>query len=119
VANSAAKRFGATLALLALALQLVLTFGHFHPEDFAASSQMARLGAAAPDRSGPLLPALPGHDDCALCVNLSIANSTALAAPPAVPPPAQIGEAPLPLRPAPRLLSAAFTLFRSRAPPAV
>jgi hypothetical protein len=29
------RRIGGTLALFALALQLVLSFGHVHPRDFA------------------------------------------------------------------------------------
>ena len=73
---------GSRLALLALALQLALSFGHVH----------AALPATAVAQAGSAIgPVAPDHDDdsavdlCAICVVLALANSALVAAPPALP----------------------------------
>jgi hypothetical protein len=108
---------GSRLALLALAIQFALSFGHFHAEIV---------------RAAPILPAgvtdaavqTPSdHDgdrhvtDCAICAVLSIANSFLSATPPLLelPQPASL------LRHTARAefahLGPLHTAFRSRAPP--
>ena len=76
-------RQGAGVALFALALQLVLSFGHVHL-DGAAVSASAVAGIAvsqAADDNGA--PSDPGHhpgtnDVCAICATISLAGSLLL-----------------------------------------
>ena len=62
--GSLLNRFGARLGLLALALQLVLSFGHFHPLPSQITAVSAPVSQGAPD-----LP-LAG-DDCAICASIA------------------------------------------------
>lgn len=57
-------RLGARLGLLALALQLVLSFGHIHPLPTPVAAISAPAGNSAPN-----LP-LAG-DDCAICASIA------------------------------------------------
>jgi hypothetical protein len=108
------------LALYALALQLVFSFGHIHPSDiFGPSANRSTLaqqqGAPpAPDRQAP---ALPNHEDCAICVTMAMAAGTALPAPVMLPPPSVVAAIVIP---PPLWIAVAFAPrlpFRSRAPP--
>lgn len=111
-------RLGSVLALLALALQFVLSFDHFHPEDFfpSAAAEMQAGGSSAPERPDPVL---PSHDDCAICLSMAMIGASALPPPVAATAPTLVAffEFPQPLlaasRPAPR------RSFRSRDPPSV
>ena len=65
-------RFGSALALAALALQLVLSFGHVHLD---AVSRSPVVGAVA---GAPRAPSLPdqqggGDDYCAICATIQLA----------------------------------------------
>jgi hypothetical protein len=86
----ARQRFGAWLALFALALQLVLSFGHIHAEDFATPKlgavafAHANDGAADDDGDHHGL----GHADCAICAVIHLAATLLLPPPPQVPLPA-------------------------------
>jgi hypothetical protein len=100
-------RFGSRLALFALAIQFLLSFGHFHGSAQASAADAGRavlhdaIGVAvahsyASDRalhgcaSGPVrlktctggVP--PGHpdDDCAICAVMALANALLDATPP-------------------------------------
>ena len=70
-------RFGAWAAVFALALQLVLSFGHIHLDQGSST-----LTAAA----SPLQPNTPdddrgpGHDFCAICAALNLTSSSVLPA---------------------------------------
>lgn len=100
-------RHGSRLALLALAIQFVLAFGHFHgvaaeaaPAPQAASAKqslpawdLARIdGLAAPDKANPsakLRQPAPDHDSdqqsndgCAICAVIAMANAVLFATPP-------------------------------------
>jgi hypothetical protein len=104
-------RWGSTLALLALTLQLALSFGHFHAEH-AAPSVVAVTGQAgdAPQH----------HDDepgCAICAVLAMLGNGATSSAPAVAAPTLLARSVL--RPADETLGplARSTSFRSRAPP--
>jgi hypothetical protein len=76
---------GAWLAFLALACQLVLTFGHVH---FAGPSTIsaALAGSANPADDGvtspPTSPTSLAQDFCAVCSNIALANALILPAPP-------------------------------------
>lgn len=107
-------RLGARIALLAIAVQLVLSFGHIHA---------IALQTAPSIQATQQLPA-PGHepdqhpdDFCAICAVMAMAATAMAAAPPALPIP-QAFELTRPSMDAmfaePRSARAAF---QSRAPP--
>jgi hypothetical protein len=116
------RRSGAWVALFALALQLVLSFGHVHVDSAAGSipafagisaSQAADVDGTPSDSDHH-----PGtHDFCAICATIGLASSLLL------PQPAQLK---LPIADAhkwPREYQAALVarqphfLFQARAPP--
>jgi hypothetical protein len=108
------RRFGGWLALFALALQLALSFGHIHPEDFAAANPAGV--AAAHSGSVPSAP-VGDHDDCPICAAIHLAGTLLLPAPPAIPlaviPAFTRIDAPAPSEPAP----APAQFFQARGPP--
>jgi hypothetical protein len=79
---------GSRLALLALAIQFVLSFGHFHGVAHAAPAIQSRIvvtaAAAGPQRQ----PASDhdsdrhDHDGCAICSVMAMANAVLFATPP-------------------------------------
>ena len=70
---------GSWAALFALTIQLYLSFGHIHLEDFQVSSNaiagssQTQPGNPADDDHGP-----GGHDFCAICAALSLTASSTL-----------------------------------------
>jgi hypothetical protein len=109
---------GSRLALFALAIQFVLSFGHFHAEIArAAPAVQATLTDAAVQT-----PSDHGSDrhvtDCAICAVLSLAHNFLLATPPLL----DLPQAASLLQLTPRAefahLGPVHTAFRSRAPPA-
>ena len=66
------RRVGAWLGLLALALQLVLSFGHIHLSDFA----IPQAAAAAPNPGTPSNRHHGTPDICAICVALNLTASS-------------------------------------------
>ncbi|WP_445491992.1 hypothetical protein [Rhodopseudomonas sp. RCAM05734] len=74
-------RNGSRLALLALAIQLVLSFGHIHP-----ASAQAPTGSAIASLHLPTdqLPAPDQHpaDNCAICAVMAMAGTMLFATPP-------------------------------------
>jgi hypothetical protein len=102
-------RLGSRLALLALAIQLLLSFGHFHGDSASAASAsmdatraglhhgvgvaVARLGASERASQAKILgpvgsktsehvPAGQPCDDCAICAVMALANAMVDTAPP-------------------------------------
>jgi hypothetical protein len=88
---------GSRLALFALALQLVLSFGHFHAfaaqavqPDTAPFELSHANGLTAPDTVGVTGQQSPSgndpdqrsNDPCAICAVIALANSMLFAAPP-------------------------------------
>jgi len=78
-------RFGSCIALFALALGLVLTFGHVHLDGLGGHSStriVASAGAAAPAGND-----VPGDADdyCALCALVNLAGTLVPAAAAALP----------------------------------
>jgi hypothetical protein len=113
------------LALFALALQFALSFAHIHPEDVFGSAKRGAVVVAA---------ALPVADDvaglrsdqatrddadlCAICTTASLLNSSFIAAPPQLPPPAGLLGVDNSDRVAALLVAPHRAPFQSRAPPA-
>ncbi|HXQ50215.1 MAG TPA: hypothetical protein VN802_03905 [Stellaceae bacterium] len=108
------------LALAALALQLVLSFGHIHPGDIfrPGASTLAGAVTPAPSTPQPQPPTLPDHDGCAICASMAMAASSALPAPVLLLPPSLTGRASQPLPLPPIVASAPRPPFQTRAPPA-
>jgi hypothetical protein len=119
-------RLGSGLALLAMGVQLVVTFGHIHLDDLIPSS--ANLSAAAtagpsgsalPDGSGPSQKPDGDHDDdiCAICALIQLAAISVPSVAPVLPSPLPVRwamlEAPVEM-PVPGEIHASF---RARAPP--
>lgn len=86
------KVFGGRLALFALAVQLVLSFGHIHREDIYGYAPPAQPAATQQAANGPQ-PVQPGqpsnHSDdyCAICATISLLSSSFVAVAPQLPVP--------------------------------
>jgi hypothetical protein len=75
------RQWSAWLALAAMTLQLVLSFGHVHLEKFAAGSAIVSLAAfkAPSSQQNPAQhPANEADDYCAICANIHLASSSFL-----------------------------------------
>lgn len=79
-------KHGSRLALLALAIQFVVSFGHFHGTSAQAEPAIAALSSAI----GPA-PSQPGssqdndqqpNDICAICAVMALASTALFASPP-------------------------------------
>jgi hypothetical protein len=73
-------RSGAWFALVAMALQLALTFGHFHLRITSAAQLAAKAAVTLPD--GSSLPTKPRLVDehCAVCTLIQMTGAAALVA---------------------------------------
>src|SRR5438128_3708538 len=82
-------RLGAWLALFALTLQLVLTFGHVHLDRAAPLNPVSAITAAAAsaDPATPAAPDTVADDYCAICALIHLAGSLTPAEAPALPVP--------------------------------
>jgi hypothetical protein len=119
------SKWGSCLALFALALQLVLSFGHVHfdDEDAPASERSALSGVhasaattAPDDHAGKETPALPDHS-CPICTLIHLAGALVAAEPPSLPLPLALAR--LRIEPAVEfdLTSSQRAPFGARAPP--
>jgi hypothetical protein len=113
------KRHGIVLALLALALQSVLTFGHVHLRGVAqhATATITHRTVAHANSQTPAQ--IPGDNDdyCAACASIFLTSSAFAPAPPLLVVPLHFQRVehsfyPVQLAPEPLRLA-----FRSRAPP--
>jgi hypothetical protein len=115
-------RFGSRVALVALALQIVLSFGHVHlcAADPDAPAQVSIGTAAGGADQGPTNKA-DGADDafCPLCASMQLIAGSVTAAGPALPLPAQLGSTGFQAPAEPALLPSLRALFNARAPPPV
>jgi hypothetical protein len=109
---------GSGLALLALAIQFALSFGHFHGEMLRAApvlqAALTDVGVQSPadrdtDRHGT---------DCAICAVLSLANNFLSVSAPLLALPQTVALVPPASRAEFAHLSSVHTAFQSRAPPA-
>ncbi len=113
------RRFGGCLALAALALQLVLTFGHVHLDGVHRLPPAALAGAAAQVSQSAPVPH-PGADAdgyCAICATIYLAATTFLPQPPQLPPPFVARSIAHFDQGAIGFIAPRRTLFQSRAPP--
>jgi hypothetical protein len=126
----ARSKWGSCLALFALALQLVLTFGHVHlhrlvplsAERFASTERFT-VAAADASSATQVTPTDPGgrdhraDDHCPICALIHLAGALVVAEPPSLPLPDLSGSLPK----APPLAfdfpSPQQALFAARAPP--
>jgi hypothetical protein len=81
-------KHGSRLALLALAIQFVLSFGHFHGIATAQAAPAVQSSVAAPDIADRQQPS-SNHDSdqhpndaCAICAVIALANAMQSATPP-------------------------------------
>ncbi len=83
-------QLGSRLALFALAIQLVLTFGHVHGiAAGAAESALSALTHHAANSTSPGNSSGKASDyDCPICALIQLASTSAASAPPALPIPA-------------------------------
>ena len=105
-------RLGARFGLLALALQLVLSFGHIHP----LPSQITTIAAPAGNTGGPDLPMADGA--CAICASIAAFASLDLPAQADFLPPVTAVEIISPVTADGEHRAAPIRYFSSRAPPA-
>ena len=118
------SKWGACLALLALALQLVLTFGHVHLDRLVPASA-DQFTIATADASGaaqvtPTGPGGPGHradDRCAICTLVHLAGASVLTETPSLPLPDVFGRSPTEPALAFDFAEPQRGLFAARAPP--
>ncbi|MCW5745418.1 MAG: hypothetical protein KIT36_04370 [Alphaproteobacteria bacterium] len=117
-------RAGPWLAILALCIQFIAGFGHFHPEDFqgpagASTDRMLAIAGTSASPVGPHdnAPTLPTHDDCAICVALHMASAAALPLIPALVVPASSTLSVVPISTGLRVAWPAHFLFDTRGPP--
>jgi hypothetical protein len=109
------RKGGGWLALFALTLQLALSFGHMHAEDFVRASH----GLTIVTQGGADAPRDVDHDHlgCATCATVHLAGTLLLPAPPAVALPSDIIAARLSARHRDARQSARALAFHARGPP--
>jgi Protein of unknown function (DUF2946) len=120
------SRWGSCLALFALALQLVLSFGHVHLEhsapDYDHASTLSDAHAAAvattadDDHAGKESPAL-ADDCCPICALIHLAGALLPAEAPALPRLASFGRSPLKAAIRFDLAAPHYSPLGARAPP--
>jgi hypothetical protein len=120
---------GSRLALFALALQIVVSFGHIHFYGVTPASAESAMSSAPSVTAGGL--ALPGtfapvpksngsaDSNCSICALIRLAATAAPSAPPALWLPVNPGPIGLPFRAATALAASPQFLFRARAPPSI
>jgi len=126
-------KFGSRVALFALAIQFVLSFGHFHAiatnaaaeiqsglSDVADAASAAALGASSdaqkPEPSNRDSDQQPA-DACAICAVISLAHTVLFATPPLLLLPQAIGLHYVETEPELIRLNSVHPAFQSRAPP--
>jgi hypothetical protein len=127
-------KLGARLALFALAVQFVLSFGHFHPAqaapaiqaatsqaDFLSAADDVAQNATSPSADKQQPPNQDNHrqpaDSCAICAVIAMAHGMLFATPPVLLLPQAIELLQLTTEAGFAHLGAARHAFQSRAPP--
>jgi hypothetical protein len=114
------RQSGVVLALIALALQIVLTFGHVHLHGLNGGSHRVVVGQAALAHSPLQAPApipVDNDDYCAICASIFLASSAFTPAPPPLLVPANFERVEHSFCAAQPLAEPLRLAFRSRAPP--
>jgi hypothetical protein len=114
------KRHGAVLALIALALQIVVAFGHVHLHGVAQNAPAAithSVGLA--DKNSQTPAPIHGDNDeyCAVCASIFLASSAFAPTPPQLPLPAKFQRVEHSFNAASTVVESQRLAFRSRAPP--
>lgn len=78
------RSFGGWLALFALALQLTLSFGHIHAEDFARSGSAIAQSHSAPGGGHNDGDQNRDNDGCAICAVMHLAAASLVPTAPSV-----------------------------------
>jgi hypothetical protein len=115
------RRHGAALALIALALQIVLTFNHVHLHGLAQNAPAAITHPVSFAEINSQTPApIPGDNDdyCAVCASIFLASSAFAPPPPQLPLPAAFQRVEHSFNAASTIVESPRLAFRSRAPPA-
>jgi len=85
------KHFGAGLALVALALQLIVSFGHVHLDGVVRSSATVGTSSQSVLQASRQAPAQSPVDDadgyCAICASIYLASTAFIPPVPQLPPP--------------------------------
>jgi hypothetical protein len=109
---------GSRLALFALAVQFVLSFGHFHGVAAQAAQALQSVSdAAQQQRQSNPDSDQPQNDTCAICAVVAMANAVLFATPPALLLPQAMEFSYLTADAAFIHLNSARTVFQPRAPP--
>jgi Protein of unknown function (DUF2946) len=115
------KTFCSRLALLALAVQFVVAFGHIHRDDiYGTARAVAAIAAPVPDGGQSLPgghPAKHGDDYCAICATISLLGNSFVAVAPTLPLPAVSHAIEQFDRVAAIFIAPRRAAFQSRAPP--
>ena len=115
------KHRGAVLALIALALQIALTFGHVHLRGLSGSSHAPiaeQVKLAHTPQQTPAQSPTDNDDYCAICASIFLASNTFAPAPPQLLVPANFQRIEHYFNAARPLAKRLRLAFRSRAPPA-
>jgi hypothetical protein len=115
------RRHGALLALAALVLQIVLSFGHVHLHAVAQNAPAAITHPTTLADKNTQTPApIPGDNDdyCAVCASIFLASSAFAPTPPQLPLPAKFRRIEHSFNAARTVVQPPRLAFRSRAPPA-
>ena len=114
------RRYGSWLALAAMALQLVLSFGHVHVHGANETPAIKVAGTHAPGApSSPDHPANDADDYCAICAIIHLASTTFLPEPVQLPVPFVTRTVEHIDRVTTIFLTPHRSYFQSRAPPLV
>jgi hypothetical protein len=108
---------GSRLALFALAIQLGLSFGHFHGVAAQAASTVQSVSDTAPQPSSPHDSDQHPNDGCAICAVIAMANAVLFATPPALQLPQAVEILYLATEAEFIHLDSAHAVFQPRAPP--
>lgn len=119
------RRFGAWPGLAALALQIVLSFGHIHVGNKHIDGAFAWFGAAASQhvattrtsRNPPAQNATDNDDYCAICASIFLASTSFVPPPPVLPVPPAFKRIEHALAAAHGVSESRRVPFQSRAPP--
>jgi hypothetical protein len=116
------KHRGAVLALIALALQIAIAFGHVHLHGLRGSSHpiaAAQASLAHPPLQAPAQTPSDDDDYCAICASIFLASSAFAPAPPQLLLPTNFQRVEHGFSAAGPLIESLRLAFRSRAPPVV
>lgn len=117
------RRHGALLALIALAVQIVVAFGHVHLHGLAQNSHSTSAAerAVLADSKSHAPAQIPADNDdyCAICASIFLASSAFAPAPPQLLIPANFQRVEHCFNAASPVAEPLRLAFRSRAPPVI